>query len=146
MCRVGSFWGPTCLWLMQRLPPRWLTCWLQTRATPAASFPSCTSSTATPRMCSRYLRCIFCSIPRCARSRWHPCLPVGPESWRCVCSESLETQKTLRVWQSPASLELLCFMYLYATCVHVFAVQFHVPAITGFVFSFMVVLRPRCCV
>lgn len=64
-CCVGFSWGLRLLLQMQRWLPRWRTCWLQTRVTPAASSPSCTSCTATPQMLSKYLQCTFCSIPRC---------------------------------------------------------------------------------
>lgn len=64
-CCVGFSWGLRLLLQMQRWLPRWQTCWLQTRGTPAASSPSCTSCTATPQMPSKYLQCTFCSIPRC---------------------------------------------------------------------------------
>lgn len=74
-CHVGSFWAHTHLWQMQRLQCWWLTCWLLTRATPAASFPSCTSYTARPLMHTRYHPWSCYNIPRYALYAMMGCLP-----------------------------------------------------------------------
>ena len=74
-CLVGSFWAHTHLWQMQRLQCWWLTCWLLTRATPAASYPSCTSCTARPLMHTRYHPWSCCNIPRYAPYAMMGCMP-----------------------------------------------------------------------
>ncbi len=86
-CLVGSFWAHTHLWQMQRLRCWWLTCWQLTRATPAASYPSCTSSTARPLMLTRYHPWRCYNIPRYALYAMVGCLtfPAALSSSRpCV--------------------------------------------------------------
>ena len=64
LCYVGFFWAHIPLWQMQRLLCWWLTCWLLTKATPAASSLSCTSSTAHPLIYTKFHHCSYCNTQR----------------------------------------------------------------------------------
>lgn len=104
-CHVGSFWAHTHLWQMQRLQCWWLTCWLLTRATPAASYPSCTSCTAHPLMHTRYHPWSCYNIPRYALYAMIICLPfpaaLSSTRPRVHCCLHIHITATIQSTQTP---------------------------------------------